>query len=65
MNECRQPVRDDEVGHVPVIAIQLQRDESQCICAEGKKLRGRGHNSVFACQCVYVIATLSELQSCG
>lgn len=48
MNECRQPVRDDEVGHVPVIAIQLQRDESQCICAEGKKTRGGGGITQFS-----------------
>ena len=42
MNECRQPVREVEVGCVPPMAIQLQRDESQCICAEGERRGGGG-----------------------
>lgn len=37
MNESRQPVREVEVGCVPLIAIQRQSDESQCICAEGER----------------------------
>lgn len=42
MNESRQPVREAEVGCVPLIAIRLQSDDSQRICAEGKRSSGGG-----------------------
>lgn len=70
MNESRQAVREVEVGCVPVIAIRLQSDESQSICAEGKRREGGGLHSSFSffvCVCVQtcvfvcVLITHSEL----
>lgn len=53
MNESRQAVREVEVGCVPLIAIRLQSDESQCICAEGKRREG-GCIAHFLSLCVCV-----------
>lgn len=56
MNESGQPVREVEVGCVPLIAIRLQSDESQCVCAEGKRSGGGLHGSFsfFVCVCPYM-----------
>lgn len=54
MNESRQPVREVEVGCVPLIAIRLQSDESQCICAEGRGGGGLHRSfSFFVSVCVH------------